>query len=271
MDRLPPFGRAALLLDMDGTLIDLAPTPDAVVVPPGLPATLASLRDSLGGALAIVTGRPVETVDRLFGDAPGAVAGEHGGAIRHARGAAIERPDLPAPPQSWLEAAERLVDQFPGALLERKARGFALHYRQAPAAREPFYAALSAFIDDRFALHPAHMLWEVRPVGADKGGAVAALMQRAPFHGRVPVFIGDDVTDEDGMREARRQGGAGYRVDAVFGDTDGVRTWLERSAARGEWAALERSDGAALERSDGAALARGDGAALARGDGGSNP
>ena len=69
MDRLPPFGRAALLLDMDGTLIDLAPTPDAVVVPPGLPATLASLRDSLGGALAIVTGRPVETVDRLFGDA----------------------------------------------------------------------------------------------------------------------------------------------------------------------------------------------------------
>src|ERR1700727_574320 len=98
MDALPPFHRAALLLDMDGTLVDLAPTPDAVVVAAGLPAVLASLRDALGGALAIVTGRPVETVDRLLGDAPGAVAGEHGGAIRHGAGAAIERPDLPTPP-----------------------------------------------------------------------------------------------------------------------------------------------------------------------------
>ena len=224
MDRLPPFNRAALLLDMDGTLIDLAPTPDAVVVPSGLPATLARLRDALDGALAIVTGRPVETVDRLFGDAPGAVAGEHGGAIRHARGAAIERPDLPAPPPSWLDATERLVGRFPGALLERKARGFALHYRQAPAAGR-FPATLSALIDDRFQVHPAHMLWEVRPVGADKGGAVVALMQRAPFAGRLPVFIGDDVTDEDGMREARKRGGAAsIGVDPrVCGGPAGVR------------------------------------------------
>ena len=70
-----------------------------------------------------------ETVDRLFGDAPGAVAGEHGGAVRRAVGAPVERPDLPSPPDSWLEAAEQLVQAFPGALLERKARGFALHYR----------------------------------------------------------------------------------------------------------------------------------------------
>src|ERR1700693_1397853 len=98
MDTLPPLHRAALLLDMDGTLIDLAPTPDAVIVPAGLPAALTTLREALDGALAIVTGRPVETVDRLFGDAPGAVAGEHGGAIRHRPGQAVERPDLPAPP-----------------------------------------------------------------------------------------------------------------------------------------------------------------------------
>ena len=236
MDKLPPLRRTALLLDMDGTLIDLAPTPEAVVVPSGLPATLTRLRDALDGALAIVTGRPVETVDRLFGDAPGAVAGEHGGAIRHASGEAIERPDLPAPPPSWLRTAETLVDKFPGALLERKARGFALHYRQAPEAREVFRTALTALIDDRFQVHPAHMLWEVRPVGADKGGAVVALMQRPPFAGRLPVFIGDDVTDEDGMREARKRGGAGYRVDAVFGDPAGVRSWLHRSAERGDWA-----------------------------------
>ncbi|HYZ25152.1 MAG TPA: trehalose-phosphatase, partial [Rhodopila sp.] len=237
MDRLPPFGRAALMLDMDGTLIDLAPTPDAVVVPEGLPQTLVMLRDALDGALAIVTGRPIETVDRLFGDAPGAVAGEHGGAVRRSPGAAIERPDLPAPPPEWLEEAERLAARYPGALLERKARGFALHYRQAPEAEPVFHAAMQAMVRSApaFQLLPAHKLWEIRPVGADKGGAVVALMQQPPFDRRIPVFIGDDVTDEDGMREARKLGGAGYRVDAVFGRPEGVRNWLRRCAEAGQW------------------------------------
>ena len=240
IDGLPAFHRAALLLDMDGTLIDLAPTPDAVVVPEGLPATLTTLREALGGALAIVTGRPIETVDRLLGDAPGAVAGEHGGAIRHHRCQPIHRPDLPTPSPSWLQQAELLVNRFPGALLERKARGFALHYRQAPEARDVFHDALQAMVNTTpgFDLLPAHMLWEVRPQGADKGAAVTALMQHAPFAGRLPIFIGDDVTDEDGMRVARHHGGAGYRVDAVFRDTDGVRAWLRRSAERGEWVPL---------------------------------
>jgi trehalose 6-phosphate phosphatase len=240
MDTLPPFRRAALLLDMDGTLIDLAPTPDAVVVAPGLREDLGTLRDALGGALAIVTGRPIETVDRLFGDAPGAVAGEHGGALRHAAGAPVERPDLPTPPTTWLDQAEALVRSFPGALLERKARGFALHYRGAPEAKGVFHDALTAMVapSGQFQVHPAQMLWEIRPIGADKGDAVAALMRRAPFADRLPVFIGDDVTDEDGMREARKRGGAGYRVDEVFGDPDGVRSWLRRSAERGDWGTL---------------------------------
>jgi trehalose 6-phosphate phosphatase len=237
MDTLPPFHQAALMLDMDGTLIDMAPTPDAVIVQSGLPEVLATLRDALDGALAIVTGRPIETVDRLFGNAPGAVAGEHGGAFRHITGGEIERLDLPSPPASWLETAESLVQAFPGALLERKARGFALHYRQAPRAKDPFHQALTEMLATRlsFELHPAHMLWEVRPQGADKGGAVLALMRRPPFQGRLPIFIGDDVTDEDGMRESRKLGGAGYRVDQIFGDPQGVRTWLRRSAERGDW------------------------------------
>jgi trehalose 6-phosphate phosphatase len=240
MDALPPFQNAALLLDMDGTLVDLAPVPDAVVVADGLVHTLTILRDALAGALAIVTGRPIETVDRLFGAAPGAVAGEHGGAIRHVAGGATERLDLPSPPPSWLDAAETQVRSFPGALLERKARGFAMHYRGAPEAKDVFYAAMSALVDTSpaFELHPAHMLWEIRPRGADKGGAVVALMGRTPFAGRLPIFIGDDVTDEDGMREARKLGGAGYRVDAVFRDPDGVRSWLRRSAEAGNWAPL---------------------------------
>jgi trehalose 6-phosphate phosphatase len=229
---------------MDGTLVDLAPTPDAVVVAPGLTDTLCSLRNQLDGAVAIVTGRPIETVDRLFGSAPGAVAGEHGAAIRHAPGAPIERADLPPPPESWLQAAQALAGAFPGALLETKARGFALHYRLAPAAGPVFHAVLQALVagSTQFQLLPAHMLWEVRPVGSDKGRAVASLMARAPFVGRRPVFIGDDVTDEDGMREARKLGGAGFRVDAAFGTPEGVRAWLTRSVAAGDWAPFPRHD-----------------------------
>ncbi|HVZ10603.1 trehalose-phosphatase [Rhodopila sp.] len=242
MDTLPPFGRTALLLDLDGTLLDLAPTPDAVTVAAGLTDALAALRDAMGGALAIVTGRPIETVDRLLGDVPGAVAGEHGGAVRHRPGGPVERPDLPPPPDSWIRAADALASAFPGAMLERKARGFALHFRQAPQAGPLFRSVLQALVDERpaFQLLPAHMLWEVRPVGADKGKAVSLLMERAPFQGRLPLFIGDDVTDEDGMQVARQLGGAGLRVDAAFGDPAGVRGWLARSAAAGDWAALPR-------------------------------
>lgn len=243
MDALPPFRDAALFLDMDGTLIDLAPTPDAVVVEPGLPGALDALRRHLGGALAIVTGRAIDVVDRLLGDAVGAVAGEHGGALRIGTGAAIERPDLPTPPQAWLDAAERLVAAYPGALLERKPRGFALHYRHAPEARSVFHAELMRLLQDPpgFELHPALKLWEVRPAGADKGGAVNALMARAPFTGRIPIFIGDDLTDEDGMRAARAVGGAGYRVDDAFGSPADVRAWLAATAERGEWAPLPKA------------------------------
>src|SRR5262249_36887414 len=131
---LPPIERAALLLDLDGTLLDIAPAPDAVLVPPGLRDTLYALRPLLGDALAVVTGRPVEPVEALLGDAPFAVAGEHGGAIRHAPGQPLERPNLPAPPEAWLAAAVRVVAAHPGALLERKVRGFALHYRAVPDA-----------------------------------------------------------------------------------------------------------------------------------------
>jgi trehalose 6-phosphate phosphatase len=237
---LPPLARTALLLDLDGTLLDLAPLPDAVVVPPGLRETLHALRARLGDALAVVTGRPVETVDRLLPDAPYAVAGEHGGAVRHTPGAALERPDLPTPPAAWLDAAERLAAAHPGALLERKARGFALHYRGAPAAGPALHDALAGLLagTSGFELLPAHMLWEVRPVGADKGLAVRALMARPPFAGRLPLFIGDDITDEDAIRAAQAMGGAGLRVDAAFGTPEGVRNWLRGAASSGEWPIL---------------------------------
>ena len=237
---LPPLKRTALLLDLDGTLLDLAPQPDAVVVPAGLPETLRALRHRLGDALGIITGRPIETVDALLGDAPYAVAGEHGGAMRHAPGEAVLRPPLPSPPAAWLDAAERLAAAHPGVLLERKARAFALHFRAVPEAGPALHDALAAMLSGStaFELLPAHMLWEVRPRGVDKGHALRTLLARAPFAGRKPVFIGDDVTDEDAIRAARALGGAGFRVDAAFGTPSGVRAWLQGAARVGEWPAL---------------------------------
>jgi trehalose 6-phosphate phosphatase len=229
--------RAALLLDLDGTLLDIAPRPDAVVVPADLPAALHALRRLLGDALAVITGRPIETVDVLLGDAVFAVAGEHGGAIRHEPHAPVERPPLPSPSSSWLASAERLAAVHPGVLLERKARGFALHYRAVPAAGVELHEALAGLLagSDEFELLPAHMLWEVRPRGADKGKALVVLMDRSPFRGRLPVFIGDDVTDEDAIAAAAAMGGVGLRVQDAFGDAAGVRAWLQAIASNGDW------------------------------------
>ena len=108
---LPPPPDAALMLDLDGTLLDIAATPDAVRVAPGLAAALGRLRDTLGGALAVVTGRPIEQVDALLPGVPYAVAGEHGGAIRHAPGLPVVRALLPDPPAGWAVAAARIVSR----------------------------------------------------------------------------------------------------------------------------------------------------------------
>ena len=224
----------ALLLDLDGTLIDIAETPDAVVVPADLRVSLRRLRAQLGDAVAVVTGRPIAQVDALLGDLPFAVAGEHGGAIRHAPGAPVERAALADIPPSWFAAAEREAAARPGVLFEPKQRSFVLHFRRAPAegpALLAFVSGLLAGHEDRFAVMTALMAWEMKPLGADKATAVAALMARPPFAGRVPIYIGDDVTDEDGMRAARVLGGQGWRVQDIFADAAGVRAWLAKASA----------------------------------------
>jgi trehalose 6-phosphate phosphatase len=173
-----------------------------------------------------------------LGDAVFAVAGEHGGAIRDAPGRAVERPPTPAPQDAWLVEAERLVAAHPGALLEVKARGFTLHYRAVPEAgpalRDGLMVLLAGSSD--FELLQGLMMWEVRPRGVDKGKAVVRLMERAPFQSRLPVFIGDDVTDEDGIAAAVAMGGVGLRVPEIFGDAAGVRAWLQRTVSAGHWA-----------------------------------
>jgi trehalose 6-phosphate phosphatase len=234
---LPPPDRAALLLDLDGTLLDIAARPDLVVVPPDLPAALSALRGRLGEALAIITGRPVAQIDGLLPGIPHAVAGEHGGALRLAPDAPLQRPDLPAAPESWRTAAAALAARVPGALVEEKARGFVMHFRACPEQGPQLRQALADILADdaRFVIAGAHMAWEIRPLGADKGTAVRTLLDHPPFRGRLPIFIGDDITDEDGIAAAQALGGAGLRVPEVFGDAAGVRAWLARAAATGHW------------------------------------
>jgi trehalose 6-phosphate phosphatase len=232
---LPPRARSALLLDLDGTLIDLAPTPDGVTVPPTLAPSLRLLAARLDGALAIISGRPVEIVDRLLDHAAPAVAGEHGAAIRSRPGATPHRGALPVPPASWLRTAEALVADWPGAILERKARGFTMHFRQCPDAGPVFHALLRGLLtgQDEFALLGGSMVWEIRPAGVHKGHAVVALMAHPPFLGRVPVFIGDDITDEDAIHAAEAMGGAGLRVAPAFGSPGAVRAWIAAAAEPG--------------------------------------
>ena len=227
---------AALLLDLDGTLLDIAPTPDSVVVPPALLEALRTLRAMLDNALAVVSGRPIEQIESLLQAIPYAIAGEHGAAIRHSPGAAPERPDLPVAPARWVEQAARVAAATYGVLLERKAHGFVLHYRLAPSSGPALRQELLSILGDEaalFTIMPAHMAWEVKPRGADKGRAVLSLMARPPFAGRVAVYVGDDVTDEDGMRAARQLGGIGLRVQDSFGDAAGVRAWLAELARAG--------------------------------------
>jgi len=237
---LPPLADTALLLDLDGTLLDLAPTPESVVVPPGLIATLRALRPMLGDALAIISGRPVEQVEVLLPAIPYAIAGEHGGAVRPGPGIPLIRPDLPAVPASWLNSADAIASAEPGTRVERKPRGFVLHYRATPASGPRLHIALqSVVIDLRFEILPASMAWEVRPRGVDKGTAVRQLMQTAPFAGRLPFFIGDDVTDWDAILTANAMGGAGLLVEDHFDGPAGVRDWLHRAAQTGLWAPLD--------------------------------
>jgi trehalose 6-phosphate phosphatase len=237
---LPKADKAAFLLDFDGTLVDIAPAPELVQVPPGLADALLRLRALCGDALAVVTGRPIAQIDGFLPGVPFAVAGEHGTAVRHAPGDAVKRADLPALPPEWLDRAEQLAATHDGVRVERKGAGFVLHYRANPAAGAILKHEAEAMVaaDGRFHVQPAKMAWEIRPAGIDKGSAVAALMQRAPFAGRLPVFIGDDVTDEDGIRAAIALGGTGYRIPDDFDEPESVRRWLTALAAGEEraWA-----------------------------------
>lgn len=235
-----PGARWAVFLDFDGTLVDIAPAPDLVRVPDGLPALLERLRHRLDGALGIVSGRPIAQIDRFLRPFRAATAGLHGLERRRADGTRVETPPHPA-----LEPLRARLVPFvasrPGLLLEDKGLSIALHYRKAPEREAECRAETEAALADASGLDLLHgkMVFEIRPHGMDKGNAIALFLTEPPFQGRTPVFAGDDRTDEDGFRIVGARGGLTIKVGA--GETlaairaSGVaeiHEWLSRLADR---------------------------------------
>lgn len=229
----------ALFLDFDGTLVEIADRPEDVIVPPTLVRTLHALHEWLGGAVAIVSGRPIEQIDAYLRPLVLPAAGVHGAERRRARGSMI-RADVP-PLGRPLEAAEALARNHPGLRVECKRGSVALHYRLAPELEPICLAAMQEAVDASpgLTLLRGKMVLEAKPSGVSKGHAVEAFLQEAPFAGRVPVFIGDDVTDEVGFAAVQRLGGLGVKVgegasvaEARLADAAAMRAALEAALAR---------------------------------------
>ena len=224
----------ALFLDLDGTLLDIAAAPDKVVTPSRLTEALARVGAALGGALAVVSGRRLDEIDRLLSPLRLPVAAEHGALIRLPSGEFHRVAATRCPPPEWIEQLRDATRSWEGILVEEKIYSVALHYRLAPdrqSAVRQLAMSLVRAAPDRFELLAAREAFEIRPKGITKGQAVELLMNHEPFRARQPVFVGDDVTDEDGMEVAVRLGGLGLNVGAVFeGQPLAVRAWLERAA-----------------------------------------
>lgn len=223
----------ALFLDFDGTLIEFADSPDAILVSSGLANRLAALSNRLSGRLALVSGRSLDDLEAHLGPLRVARAGSHGAAVRNAEGEWFVQP-----PVALEDPIIREVEAFAtkaGAAFERKTHGAALHSRTNPPIEE--HCAL--LMDELAARHGltvkrGKFVAELVRPGADKGAAVRAFMSAPPFAGAMPVFVGDDVTDEDGFAEAMRHGGLAITVGprdsrlAAYGlaDPPAVHHWL---------------------------------------------
>jgi trehalose 6-phosphate phosphatase len=228
--------KSALFLDLDGTLLEIAATPELVVVPPVLPSLLAHLHHQLGGAVAIVSGRPLGQIDQLLTPFRASAAGEHGVTLRFADGTLEELPVGIAVPDDWRAALGQAVEHWSGVRIEPKPHGLTVHYRLAPEREAEVWELVRGLVPADhpwFRLIPAREAVEIGLRAASKGDAVERLMAHAPFHGRKPIFIGDDFTDEAGMSMARRFGGMGLRVAEAFGgDPAQVRAWLTHGMER---------------------------------------
>lgn len=227
-----------MFLDIDGTLLDIAPSPYAVLVPQGLGATLSTLRNRLGGALALISGRALSSIDSLFQPMRLPAAGQHGAEIRSASGDVVRVWVSPGSPYALRQEVGRVVADLPGILIEPKSMGIAVHYRQVPEVSGELARRLTDVLRRRRGFHMmcGKFVFELKPRDANKARAIEVFMLHDPFVGRIPVFVGDDRADEDGFAAATRLGGHAVRVGTAqagmpgfrLGSAREVRAWLER-------------------------------------------
>lgn len=213
----PDLDRTALFLDVDGTLLDIAPTPHMVGVPPQLVDDLSRLRDRCGGALALVSGRTLDDIDKLFAPLKLPAAGAHGTQVRPDPNAMIGHLTRPIPAE--LRAKFVALADRPGMFIEDKEVTLALHYRLLedpvlPAA--PVAAVEAAAAEAGFSLLHGKKVLELKPAGTDKGAALRTFMTKPPFEGRAPLFAGDDVTDGYAFAVLGGLGGIGISVGQSF-------------------------------------------------------
>jgi trehalose 6-phosphate phosphatase len=235
---LPPFAPGwAIFLDVDGTLLEHAERPDAVRAEPAVLRLLEALRRGTHGALALISGRAITDLDRLFAPLALPLAGQHGVERRDAAGR-LHRHAFPA---DLLRRAAARIGEFAarheGLLFEDKGYNLALHFRLAPqlaGAAQSAVRAAAAQLGGEFEVQEGRMVVELKPSGRDKGVAIEEFMREPPFAGRRPVFIGDDLTDEFGFGVVNRLGGHAVKVGpgpsaAPFrlADAAAVRAWLE--------------------------------------------
>lgn len=232
-----PAGNWALFLDIDGTILDIAATPDAVTVPPDLPRYLIDVSAELDGAVALVSGRPVGWIDKVFAPMRLPTAGQHGAELRLVGGGPIRSIAVPNDLDPVRRRIAKVVAGWDGVVLETKTFGIGVHFRLAPERAADVRNLLEGIVadaSDQFELLPGKMLFELKTRGPHKGRVVAAFMAVAPFTGRVPVFVGDDRTDEDGFREALSRGGCAVQVGpgvstvatCAVPDPQSLRDWL---------------------------------------------
>jgi trehalose 6-phosphate phosphatase len=227
----------AFFFDFDGTLVELAPTPDGVFVPPDVPALLTELRTLTNGAVAVVSGRGIGSIDAFLGIPDLPIAGLHGAERRDANG---DTQRIGFNDDRLLRMEQVLagvVNDNPGMLLEIKGASLALHYRNAPD-REPIARAATARLvadfPGAYVLQPGKMVYEIKPKDVDKGRALRAFLDEPPFAGRKPVFAGDDLTDEKGFTVVNETGGVSIKVG---GGATVARTRLDSVSALHEWLA----------------------------------
>ncbi|NWA61514.1 trehalose-phosphatase [Pantoea sp. B9002] len=230
-------GLYAFFFDVDGTLAAIQSQPESVSIPASVRQLLQQISNLSHGALALVSGRPIAQLDALVAPLEAPAAGVHGAERRDAAGR-VHRHSLPGDIAQTLQTElQQTLDQWPDTLLEVKGMAFALHYRNAPQ----YENAIMQLAEDavaRFpelALQPGKCVVELKPQGIDKGAAVHEFMQEAPFAGRIPVFVGDDLTDEKGFLAVNAMQGisvkvgegashARYRLNSV----EAVWQWLEQ-------------------------------------------